>query len=91
MPQAEPSPNSRSRDEEHRGPCRDGEPGVFEADRHGFSGVLTAGNGRHVVCVTAANVGEGRSTVLGWPALPLPHQHPKGTNPLLTCRAITTG
>ena len=34
-------------------------------DRHGFSGVLAAGNGLHVVCVTAVNVGGGRSTVLG--------------------------
>jgi len=36
-----------------------------KGDNHGFSGVVTAGNGRHVVCVTAVNVGQGRSSVLG--------------------------
>jgi hypothetical protein len=36
-----------------------------KGDNHGFSSVVTAGKGRHVVCVTAVNVGQGRSTVLG--------------------------
>ena len=36
-----------------------------KGDDHGFSGLLPAGNGPHVVCVTAVNLGQGRSTVLG--------------------------
>lgn len=34
-------------------------------DRHGFSAVVPAGNGSHVVCVTALNLAGGGSTVLG--------------------------
>jgi N-acetylmuramoyl-L-alanine amidase len=36
-----------------------------KGDNHGFSAVLAASNGRHVVCVSAVNLGQGRSTVLG--------------------------
>jgi hypothetical protein len=36
-----------------------------KGDNHGFSTVLAASNGRHVVCVTAVNLGQGRSSVLG--------------------------
>jgi len=36
-----------------------------KGDNHGFSVVVPTGNGRHVVCVTAVNIGQGRSTVLG--------------------------
>jgi hypothetical protein len=32
---------------------------------HGFSGTVSAGNGRHVVCVSAINVGGGNDVVLG--------------------------
>jgi hypothetical protein len=34
-------------------------------DRHGFSGVVSATNGSHIVCVTARNVGTGGSVLLG--------------------------
>ena len=36
-----------------------------KGDNHGFSALVAAGNGQHVVCVSAMNVGLGRSTVLG--------------------------
>jgi hypothetical protein len=36
-----------------------------KGDNHGFSGAFPAGSGQHVVCVTAVNIGQGSSTVLG--------------------------
>lgn len=32
---------------------------------HGFSGTVSAGNGRHLVCVTVGNVGAGQDVVIG--------------------------
>jgi N-acetylmuramoyl-L-alanine amidase len=50
-----------------------------KGNNHGFSGVLTAGNGRHVVCLTAVNVGGGRNTVLGCQWVTVQNANPVGS------------
>jgi hypothetical protein len=49
-----------------------------KGNNHGFSGVLTAGNGRHVVCVTAVNVGGGGNIVLGCQVVTVQNANPIG-------------
>jgi N-acetylmuramoyl-L-alanine amidase len=55
-----------------------------KGDNHGFSGVVTAGNGRHVVCVTAVNIGQGRSTVLGCQWVTMQNANPIGALDLVS-------
>jgi len=49
-----------------------------KGNNHGFSGALTAGNGRHVVCVTAVNVGAGGNIVLGCQVVTVQNANPLG-------------
>lgn len=46
---------------------------------HGFSGTVQAGGGRHVVCVSAANLGSGTDTVLGCDVVTVSNATPVGS------------
>jgi hypothetical protein len=56
---------------------------------HGFSGTVPAGAGRHVVCVTAVNVGSGADVVLGCDTVRVDNATPFGS--LDVVRSTGTG
>lgn len=54
---------------------------------HGFSAVVPAGNGRHLVCVSAINVGAGHDVVLGCKWLTVRNAAPIGALDAITTTA----
>ncbi|NMM31609.1 MAG: hypothetical protein HHJ10_11365, partial [Cellulomonas sp.] len=58
--------------------------------RHGFSGAVAGGGGRHVVCLRALNLGQGANTVLGCAAVTVRNSSPVGYIDAVTTTATTT-
>lgn len=60
---------------------------------HGFSGTVSAGNGRHLVCVTVGNVGAGQDVVIGCDWLTVRNTDPIGSLDAVrtTATSITVG